>query len=269
MDILNKKVTSCLPSECSDSEADNLLRIAMDIGEGLLKNGAEIHRVELAIETICHAYGAAHVEVFSIQSLILASVRMKDHTYSSQTRRILDISNNLHMLEAYNSLSRKICQERPDFDAVDEMLRAVKEKKRYPRFLLMLGYMLASGSFAVFFGGSVRDGIAGALVGILVFLLDLVHFDFFNKMAKTLLTAFVAGIGAYLSIFAGIGQNVDMIIIGSIMLLIPGLALGNAMRDLFCGDILAGVLKLIQACVTTVMIAIGYGLAILLLGGIA
>ncbi len=268
METLNEKIKTRLPTECSDSEADNLLRIAMDIGEGLLKNGADIHRVELAIETICHAYGAAHVEVFSIQSLILASVRMKDHTYSSQTRRILDISNNLRLLEAYNSLSRKICRERPDFDTVDEMLRKLKEKKRYPRSLILLGYMLASGSFAVFFGGTVRDGIAGALVAILIFLLDSIKFDYFNKMAKTLLTAFVAGIGAYLSIFSGIGQNVDMIIIGSIMLLIPGLALGNAMRDLFCGDILAGVLKLIQACITTIMIAIGYALAIILLGGV-
>lgn len=268
METLNEKITNLLPTECSDSEADNLLRIAMDIGEGLLKNGAEIHRVEVAIETICHAYGAAHVEVFTIQSLILASVRMKDHTYSSQTRRILDISSNLRMLEEYNSLSRKICREKPDFDTVDVMLRNLKEKRHYPRPLILLGYMLASGSFAVFFGGTVRDGIAGALVGLLVFLLDLISFDYFNKMAKTLLNAFSAGVGAYLCMFAGIGQNVDMIIIGSIMLLIPGLALGNAMRDLFCGDILAGVLKLIQACVTTVMIAIGYALAIILLGGV-
>ena len=55
----------------SNSPVDNLVRIALDIGEGLQKSGAEIHRVEDAIEHICNAYGAAHVEVFSIQSLIV------------------------------------------------------------------------------------------------------------------------------------------------------------------------------------------------------
>ena len=47
----------------SDSDVDNIVRIALDIGEGLLKSGAEIHRVEDAIDHICKAYGAAHVEV--------------------------------------------------------------------------------------------------------------------------------------------------------------------------------------------------------------
>ena len=104
------------PTASSDSFADNTLRIALDIGEGLLRSGAEVRRVEYAIEKICHAYGAAHVEVFSINSLIIASVRMPDGSYSSQSRRILNVSNHLLCLERYNALSRKICAETPDFD---------------------------------------------------------------------------------------------------------------------------------------------------------
>ena len=105
-------------SENSSSTVDNIVRIALDIGEGLLKSGAEIHRVEDAIQHICKAYGAAHIEVFSIQSLIVTAVRMPDGSYSSQSRRITSISNHLRCLEYYNRLSRDICKNTPDFDEV-------------------------------------------------------------------------------------------------------------------------------------------------------
>ena len=63
-----EKLALLTPTVNSDSLVDNILRISLDIGAGLLRSGAEIHRVELAIEKICHAYGAAHVEVFTINS---------------------------------------------------------------------------------------------------------------------------------------------------------------------------------------------------------
>ena len=118
--LLNKYEKTAIASYTVSSEgvADNVLRIALDIGEGLLKSGGEVRRVEFAIEKICHAYGAAYVEVFSIHSLIIASVRMPDGSYSSQTRRILNVSNHLLCLERYNSLSRRICAETPDFSEV-------------------------------------------------------------------------------------------------------------------------------------------------------
>ncbi len=45
----------------AESYADIVLCTALDIGEHLLKNGAEVSRVEDTIERICFAYGAAHV----------------------------------------------------------------------------------------------------------------------------------------------------------------------------------------------------------------
>ena len=54
--------------------------------------------------------------------------------------------------------------------------------------------------------------------------------------------------------------------IATIMLLIPGIAFGNAMRDLLCGDILAGILKTVQSCLSAILIAAGYSIAIFWLG---
>ncbi|MBQ2765907.1 MAG: threonine/serine exporter family protein, partial [Clostridia bacterium] len=107
------------------SLADNVLRIALDIGEGLLRNGADVHRVEIAIEKICRTYGAVHVDVFSIHSLILVAIYMPDGSHSTQSRRTFDISNNLTRLELYNALSREICERKLNIDEVDSRIREI------------------------------------------------------------------------------------------------------------------------------------------------
>ena len=252
-------------SDSSNSTVDNIVRIALDIGEGLLKSGAEIHRVEDAIEHICTAYGGAHIEVFSIQSLIVTAVRMPDGSYSSQSRRITNISNHLRCLEHYNRLSREICKNTPDFDEVDRRIAEIKKKRNYRFALIVLGYACAAGAFAVFFGGSLRDGLAAALIGIVMALLDKLDAKFFTPVTKTLLVSFTAGVLSYLSVVAHIGEHTGMIAIGTIMILIPGLSLGNSMRDLLTGDTLAGILRAVQSCIIAVIIAIGYSLSIILL----
>ena len=261
-----EKLALVTPSVNSDSQADNILRIALDIGEGLLKSGAEVRRVETTIEKICKAYGAAHAEVFSINCLIVAAIRMSDGSYSSQNRRITNISNHLLCLERYNALSRRICVETPDFDVVDAEIREIKKKRKYPFLLTVIGHIFAAGGFAVFFGGSIRDFIAAATIGVIVALLDKVHNEYFNDITKTLLLSFIGGILSCVMVIVGVGESMDMVAIGTIMLLIPGLSLGNAMRDLLGGDTLSGTLKVVQACITAVIIAIGYAMAILMLG---
>ena len=244
---------------------DNLVRVALDVGEGLLKSGAEIHRVEDAIDHICKAYGAAHVEVFSIQSLIVTSVRMPDGSYSSQSRRITNISNQLSALEYYNRLSRDICRDTPDFDEIDRRIFEIKHTRRSPYWLIVIGFICAASAFAVFFGGSLRDGLAAAIIGLVMALIDRIEAKFFTPITKTLLIAFAAGILSCLTVMAHIGEHVDMIAIGTIMILIPGLALGNSMRDLLSGDTLAGILRAVQSCIIAIIIAIGYSIAILLI----
>ena len=249
----------------SDSPVDNLARIALDIGEGLLKSGAEIHRVEDAIEHICKAYGAAHVEVFSIQSLIVVAIRMPDGTYAEQSRRITNISNHLRCLEHYNRLSRDICQSKPDFDEVDRRIFEIKQKRNYPFYLIFLGHIFAASGFAIFFGGSLRDGLAAGLVGMVMALLDRINAKFFTPVTKTLLISFFGGLCSCLTVMLHIGESVNMIAIGTIMILIPGLSLGNSMRDLLSGDTLAGILRAVQSCIIAVIIAIGYSISIFLM----
>ncbi len=252
----------------AETAADRLLCLALDVGEGMLKNGGEINRVEETVTRICYAYGAIHTEVFSIPSVIIAAVRMADGSYSSQVRRIKSSSNDLYRLEQFNEISRWACRDKPPLEKFDERIRLVKQKKGIPTWLRCLGAAMAAGAFAVFFGGTWQDGVMAAMIGALVFLVDCIPVKQFNGLAKTLVQSLLAGILAIFSVYAGLGQDAGMIMIGTIMLLVPGLSFGTALRDLLCGDILAGTLKTVQCILAAMMIAGGYLLAMFMMRGV-
>lgn len=247
--------------ELNAKDTEYLLCLALDIGEGMLKNGAEVSRVEDTIERICKAYGAAHVEVFSIISYIHAAVRMPDGSYSSQLRRVRSTGTNLSTLERLNSLSREICRTTPPLAEFDKKIHELKKGKGYPVWFRILASAVAVGSFCVFFGGSIIDALIAAFAGVGISILDIYAPKRVNALAKTVLSAFLASMITALAVLMDIGANPDFIIIGAIMLLVQGLAFGTALRDLLCGDLLTGILKTLQAMLGALMIAFGYMLA--------
>lgn len=244
-----------------DDFTEYLLCLALDVGEGMLKNGAEVARVEDTIERICHAYGAVHVEVFTIISMINAAVRMPDGSYSSQLRRVKQTSTNLDTLEGLNSLSRKICREKPSLDEFDNMLHELKNKRTYPYAVNIIAASLSTGAFCLFFGGGIFDAVITFLIGVGIFFINNFPSKRLNSMAKTAISSFFAATVAGVALIAFPWVNVDAIIIGAIMLLVPGIMFGTAMRDLLCGDLIAGTLKILQAIIQTLMIGFGYMLS--------
>lgn len=61
---------------------------------------------------------------------------------------------------------------------------------------------------------------------------------------------------------------VDNILIGSLMTLVPGVAITNALRDLFGGDLLSGMARTTEAVLTAIALGGGIGIAIKLLWGV-
>ena len=65
----------------------------------------------------------------------------------------------------------------------------------------------------------------------------------------------------------GLVTTIDFIIISNIMTLIPGIGLTNSLRDLFVGDSISGVLRLIEAAILALAIACGYIVVSFIFGG--
>ena len=65
--------------------------------------------------------------------------------------------------------------------------------------------------------------------------------------------------------------STDTVIIGTLMLLVPGLAITNAVRDSIAGDLISGLARGAEALLIAVAVALGNGAGMMILiwmGGI-
>lgn len=258
----NSSIKFDFDESMAESYADIVLCTALDIGEHLLKNGAEVSRVEDTIERICFAYGAARVESFAITTLIVASVRMKNGEHSEQMRHIKSSDMNLHRVEMLNNISREICQDGIPISEAREKIERYKRSKPYPEAVQIIGQVFVVFGFTLFFGGGWLDGIAAGLIALIVALVSRIDLPFNKGNLQIIIRSFIAGALSELSVNIGFAQNLDCVLIGTIMMLIPGLALGTAVYDMFNGNLISGMMRALQCLVLAVFIAIGYAAAL-------
>lgn len=237
------------------------LSIAMEIGERLLISGAEVSRVEDTITRICLAYGARRVDVFTITSSIVVTAWGEGGLPLTQTRRVTGLSYDLTALGELNALSRRICARKPAAVPVAEELARIDDLPKYGFGVTLFIYALVSAAFSIFFGGSVRDAAASAIIGILIKLMQAALARLrVNSLLSALLCSVVGGVSAWFIVNCALADSVGSISIGNIMLLIPGIALTNSIRDMFSGDTISGLLRFTEALVLSVVIALGFAI---------
>lgn len=247
-----------------EREWEKILTFALDLGKTMLEDGGEVHRVEDTIERICRAYGAQNVEVFSIVSLVTATVSDEDGNHHSQSRRVYSASNNMDRLERLNALSRKICSTLPSPGALSSLLREVVEAKRLSVWWKLPGAFCAAGGFAVFFGGGWLDGLMSALIGTFITWLGIIASNRLSQAGLIAVHSFLSGFITLVFKHIGLVSEPDKVMIGTVMLLIPGIAFGNALREMLKGDTATGILRLSQALILAGIIAVGFALSLVL-----
>ena len=248
---------------------NELLSCLLEILQKLAESGAEIYRIEESAWRIGNAYGIDRTDVYAITSSIIVSVETEPGTIQTHTRRVTQISTDIERLDRLNALVRYITSHTPDAETIRAKLREIEDTPTYPLWITYAFYGVIAGVFYLFFGGrSIVELVVSTLVGLLVGCLSMLIPKFNSNM---LLNRFLCSFVACSVIFAcrkvQLIQNVDYIIIGNIMTLIPGIGLTNALRDLFTGDSLSGVLRMIESILMALAIACGFAVTTLLFGG--
>ena len=234
----------------------------LDLGEKLLYSGAEVNRVEDTLRRMAVAYGASNSNVFVITASISLTLEVDGQAPISQTRRIpYSAVNNFTMLENLNALSRKCCSE--DI-SLEEFRKELKQAEVSPRaYLWILGGAIGAAAFAMFFGGTLLDALVSFLFGLLIcFSQKFLSSYFPNNTMFNLFCSFTVGLLICLTAKLIPALNMDMIMIGDIMLLIPGLAITNAVRDMLVGDTISGSMRLIESLLWAGALACGFVAAI-------
>ncbi len=243
-------------------DIDRILNFAAEAGRVMLKCGGEIYRVEETIQRLCMAFDINEAEVFATPTTLLLSVYKNNKVYSV-VKRINERSTDLNMMKKVNALSRGISYKKMSIEECEKKLEKISQKDDYSNIITILSSGLVTSSFSILFGGGIKDFIVSFLAGIMTKILN----DYLVKMrlneffVNIISAAFIA-IMSVIFVEVGILSNMDYIIAGVIMLLVPGFALTNAIRDILDGQLVAGTAKLSEVLFIGTSIAIGMSLVL-------
>ena len=248
---------------------NTLLDMATELGHRLAMAGAETFRVEDSINRVLLSYGI-QAEAFSIPNCLIVSIETADGKPMTRMRRIGYHGNDLDAVEKYSNLSRRICSATPSPELAMEWIRETDAARRYYNLAwYLIGNMLGACGFSVLFGGSLIDsllaGVCGLVIGLINKFMDQLKV---NTFFRTIITAFVMAVIAYGFGAANLSNNTDSVIIGALMILVPGLIFTNAMRDIIYGDTNSGINRIVQVFLIAAAIALGTGAAWKLAGSI-
>lgn len=229
----------------------------------ILENGGETSRAEETVYRICNSLGFVKTDVFAIPTGLFISVSKDETEVNTSVTRIRKRSVDLTTIEEVNSVSRNIADGTVTIDEALVKLKTISERKGERKLIKVVATGLAAGFFALMFNGSVYDFIAAAMCGVLVQIVanSIKFTDVFN-FAVSILGGFIIGLGSVLFVsITGVG-SLEKIIAGSIMPLLPGVPMVNAIKDTMRGDLLSGVSRGAEAILIAVALAFGAGVVL-------
>ena len=112
--------------------------------------------------------------------------------------------------------------------------------------------------FCPVFGGTLKDSLFSGLLGLIAgFVTRLMNKWETNPFFSTIAAAFLLAVPAYAAAGLGAVDYVHAVIIGALMILVPGLLITNSMRDIIYGDTNSGIIRIVQVLLCALGIALG------------
>lgn len=238
---------------------DQLMQTVCNAGKLLLESGAETYRVEETMTRICQAYGIEEADSFVLPTGVFLSV-VQNGEVKTMVQRVKRRAVNLEMVDQINTLSREASRHELSFSEFQERLHHIQETDQLPSLYVLLAAAMTGAAFAYFFQGNYRDALVASICSVAVkyLVMKLEKYGVINFMSNCIGGAFATLI-ALLFMKLGLGDHLQIIISSSIMLLVPGVAITNAIRDSFAGDLVSGMAKGAEAIIIAVSIALGTG----------
>lgn len=239
-----------------------IAQVCLLAGKIMLENGGETYRVEDTMTHVAEGFGVPNSHSFVTPTGIIFSIDGPEQT--TRLIRISERSTDLHKVTVVNAISRRISKGDLTPQEAYRLLSEIDAANTsFPTWVKILAAAVASGCFLIMFKGMWHDFLpafvtGGAGLTFLGYFNRLVRIKFF---AEFLASLFIGAL-AFLFVYIGFGHDLDTIIIGSVMPLVPGLLITNAVRDLMAGHFVSGVSKGAEAFLTA--FAIGAGIAFVL-----
>lgn len=250
-------------------EANQIVKIILDVGEEFIKSGAEIWRAEDSLYRICNAYGFKKINIWLITTNIQVSVETPEGNIITQVRYVPSGSYNYDRLDYLNDLSRKVCATTPDSVTFRAMLDEVLTRPEQNVWITYFAAVLSASAFGVFFNCDWLDAIA---VGVIAVIMTAIGRQLgkveSNPLTYNAILAFIGEVCVLLCVAVGFGHHHSYMTIGIVMLLIGCVGFANGVRDLLNRDIISGGINIFNSILGAAGIAVGIAMAFLLLRGV-
>lgn len=208
---------------------NRIVQEILNIGEELLKSGAEIFRVEDSLYRMCRSYGFVRSDVYASQINIQMTVETPEGEIITQIRYIEMTSPHYDKLDQLNDLSRYVCANTPKQAEIQERYEKIA-KSKVLAFPLMMLAQIVSGTFICnfFSGGGRNDAIVAVFASAAMALTGYwIGKQEKNPMIYNLVLAFVTEMVILLAEKMGVAIHSDRIMIGIVMVLISTLGVIN------------------------------------------
>lgn len=244
-----------------DLEQDRVLDVAVQAGNILLENGAEISRVEDTMARICEHFGIDSANAFVLTNgIFLTAGGVGDRRYAA-VKYIPVKGTRFDKIVAVNQISRELVSGECTIQEAEKRLEEADSMPGKSPLTLITASGLSSAAFCIMFGGTFIDALSALIVGIILYLYVIAVSRFkISKLMLNITGGMIVTLLCYMLVDLNVGQHLHQIIIGAIMPLIPGVNFVNSIRDFVNEDYLSGAVRLLDAILVFVSISIGVGI---------
>lgn len=241
-----------------------LVDTAMLAGEIMLRGGAETYRVEDTMSRILKLSGLEKTETFVTPTGIFLSLGGPCIDTITLLTRVENRNTNISNIYEANNISRNLCNEVITLEEAYDGLNRLKDSKQYSDIVVYVCIILASLAFTVLLGGDWLNCLLAGVNGSFIVLAYIVASRLkINTFIKNMVASCFIALSSMFLLY-GLKWNIqlDTLIGGSVMPLLPGVAITNAIRDTLQGDYVSGGARTIEAFVSAASTAAGIGVGI-------
>jgi len=241
-----------------------ITRLCIQTALLLLQHGVESTVVVQMASRLGVALGVDSVECALTPNAVILSTLSNNHCITT-TRKNTDKGINMQVVTEVQRIVIAAEHHIYDLRHVREKLDRIKPLK-YNRYLVVVMVGLSCACFSHLAGGDwTIFGITFIASALAMYIRQIISARHFNPLIVFAVTAFVASLVAGSALKYELGNDPQIALASSVLLLVPGFPLVNSLADILKGHINMGIARWVIATVLTFGSCIGIVFALSLL----